>query len=133
MRHSALEGSLSYKDVMNPGTFSDFLARHPHNFNGVPKHAYHVVTQGYYINEIVCRVDPSHRTIDYFACELQETYSSEWYLQPNVTPGLDMSRIAPFYEKSIFHQILFLANFIFEMDKDLCAMQWIKTACTVVQ
>jgi hypothetical protein len=122
MRHTAgvgaLENLLSYKDVTNPETFSDILARQPHNFNGVPTHSYHAVTQGYYINEIIRRVDPLHRTVDDFAREFREAYGSEWYLKPDATPGLDMNRIAPFYEKSIFQQILFFGKLFFQMDKD---------------
>ena len=33
------------------------------------KHGYHMLTQGLYINEIIMRVDPQHRTLDQFFLE----------------------------------------------------------------
>ncbi|KAL2918266.1 hypothetical protein HK105_202193 [Polyrhizophydium stewartii] len=39
------------------------LAAQPHNFNGTAVQGYHAVTRGWYLNEIVRRVDPQRRTI----------------------------------------------------------------------
>jgi hypothetical protein len=110
MRHTsgvgALDNPLSYENITNPAVFSDILARQPHNFDGVPKHCYHAITQGWYQNEIIRRVDPLHRTIDDFVQEYNKKYNIEWYLKPDATPGLDLKRIAHFYEKSTLQQFL---------------------------
>ncbi|KAF9112571.1 hypothetical protein BGX27_003162 [Mortierella sp. AM989] len=43
--------------------FSERLARQPHLFGGEPTRAYHAVVRGWFLNEIVRRVDPKGRTI----------------------------------------------------------------------
>ncbi|KAI7831404.1 beta-lactamase/transpeptidase-like protein [Gamsiella multidivaricata] len=47
--------------------FSDRLARQPHLFNGEKTRAYHAITRGWYLNEIVRRVDSKGRTIGQIA------------------------------------------------------------------
>ncbi|KAI8072161.1 beta-lactamase/transpeptidase-like protein [Gilbertella persicaria] len=108
MRHTAGVGALDYPislaNVTDPVTFANILASQPHNFDGVPTHAYHAITQGWYQNEIVRRVTGG-KTLDDLARTLKDKYGSEWYLKPDVTEGVDTSRIAPFYEQPILHQL----------------------------
>ena len=42
------------------------LAAQPHNFEGKRTSAYHILSYGYYINELVRRSDPLNRTIGNF-------------------------------------------------------------------
>ncbi|KAJ3161582.1 hypothetical protein HK101_000801 [Irineochytrium annulatum] len=42
---------------------ASIIAGQPHNFDGEPVQAYHATTRGWYLNELVRRVDPSHRSI----------------------------------------------------------------------
>lgn len=110
MRHTSgvcgFDQPLSYENITNSAVFSDILARQPHNFDGEPIHCYHAVTQGWYQNEIIRRVDPMHRTIDDFAQEFNKNYNIEWYLKPDATPGVDINRISEFYEVSKLQQYL---------------------------
>lgn len=109
MRHmsgvGALDYPLSLENASDPDVFSDILARQPHNYNGERVHSYHAITQGWYINEVVRRVDPQHRTIDGFAREFQEKWGLEWYLKPDVVEGLDLTRISQFYEPPLYQTI----------------------------
>ncbi|CEP13875.1 hypothetical protein [Parasitella parasitica] len=113
MRHTAgvgaLDAPLSMANVSDPKVFSEILASQPHNFDGQPVHSYHAITQGWYQNEIIRRVDPQHRTVDDFAREFKDKYGSEWYLKPDATEGVNLSRIAPFYQKPKYQQLLNLA------------------------
>jgi hypothetical protein len=110
MRHTAgvcaLDNPLSYENITNAAVFSNILARQPHNFDGVEMHCYHAITQGWYQNEVIRRVDPLHRTIDDFVQEYNRKYNIEWYLKPDATPGVNLERIAPFYEKSTVQKFL---------------------------
>ncbi|CAO3567889.1 unnamed protein product [Mortierella alpina] len=55
--------ALSWAHLADEEFFSQRLARQPHLFGGKPKRAYHALTRGWYLNEIVRRVDPQGRTI----------------------------------------------------------------------
>lgn len=118
MRHTAgvggLDNPLSMANVTDPVVFHDILAKQPHNFDGAPIHAYHAITQGWYQNEIIRRVDPEQRTVDGFVREFKHKYNSEWYLKPDATEGPDViARIAPFYERAIYQQLLETAGIFF--------------------
>jgi hypothetical protein len=122
MRHKSglacLDHPLSYENASDPAILADILAKHPHNFDGEPVHAYHAITQGWIQNEIIRRVDPQHRTIDDFAREFKDKWGSEWYLKPDATEGVDLKRIAPFYERPAYQQILSLLITILDPRKD---------------
>ncbi|RCI05881.1 hypothetical protein CU098_013672, partial [Rhizopus stolonifer] len=109
MRHTAgvgaLDQPLSLINVTDPVVFANILASQSHNFDGEPKHAYHAITQGWYQNEIVRRVTGG-KTLDDLAHTFKDTYGSEWYMKPDVTEGLDINRISPFYEQSTLRQFL---------------------------
>ncbi|KAF9285074.1 hypothetical protein BGZ68_004169 [Mortierella alpina] len=55
--------ALSWAHLADEESFSERLARQPHLFGGKPTRAYHAVGRGWYLNEIVRRVDPKGRTI----------------------------------------------------------------------
>ncbi|KAF9348556.1 hypothetical protein BGX26_013037 [Mortierella sp. AD094] len=54
---------LSWGSLANEEKFSEKLARQPHLYDGKPTRAYHAVSRGWYLNEIVRRVDSKRRTI----------------------------------------------------------------------
>lgn len=51
------------KQLNNLDEMALLLATQPHNFEGKSIQGYHAVTRGWYLNEIVRRIDPLHRTI----------------------------------------------------------------------
>ncbi|PKK80552.1 beta-lactamase/transpeptidase-like protein [Rhizophagus irregularis] len=75
---------MSVQDLYDLDNLSEILAKQPHNFNGVPKRAYHGISRGWYLNEIVRRVDPRHRTIGRIVSEdIVPEYNIEFYLSTN--------------------------------------------------
>lgn len=109
MRHTAgmaaFDKPLSLDIVKDREALADFLAQQPHNFNGTRVHAYHAISPGWVQNELIRRVDPQHRTVDGFAQEFNKKYGIEWYLKPDATEGVDVSRISQFYPKSDLKQL----------------------------
>ncbi|GJJ77292.1 hypothetical protein EMPS_09651 [Entomortierella parvispora] len=61
------EEEMSWAALQNEGAFSDRLAKQRHVFDGENKRAYHAVSRGWYLNEIVKRADPLGRTIGQIA------------------------------------------------------------------
>ncbi|KAI8347347.1 beta-lactamase/transpeptidase-like protein [Blakeslea trispora] len=124
MRHmagvGALDQPLSLANVTDPKVFADLLASQPHNFDGVPTHAYHAITQGWYQNEIIRRVTGG-KTIDDFAREYNTQYGIEWYFKPDLTEGVNVDRVSPIYEKPMIYQLYDLINILFNpfTDKNL--------------
>ncbi|KAJ3123603.1 hypothetical protein HK098_001813 [Nowakowskiella sp. JEL0407] len=51
------------KQLQDLDLLAEMLAKQPHNFGGEAVQGYHAVTRGWYLNELVRRVDPQHRTI----------------------------------------------------------------------
>lgn len=128
MRHTAgvagLDRPLSLDEIKDPVAFANLLASQPHNFNGTRLHAYHAITQGWFQNELIRRVDPQQRTVDSFAQELNKKYGIEWYLKPDVTEGVDLTRISQFYPKSDIRQ---LAELVVSLVKPSTNRTFIKT------
>ncbi|KAF9410708.1 hypothetical protein BGZ94_001561 [Podila epigama] len=60
---------LTWAHLNDQKAFSERLARQRHSFNGEKTRAYHAVTRGWYLNEIVRRVDPKGRTIGQIVSE----------------------------------------------------------------
>ncbi|KAF8941279.1 hypothetical protein BGZ47_007438 [Haplosporangium gracile] len=58
---------LSWASLGDEEKFSERLARQPHVFDGKPTRAYHAITRGWFLNEIVKRVDHKGRTIGQIA------------------------------------------------------------------
>ncbi|KAF9122719.1 hypothetical protein BGW39_009550 [Mortierella sp. 14UC] len=59
--------ALSWASLLDEKKFSERLARQPHVFAGKPTRAYHAITRGWFLNEIVKRVDSKGRTIGQIA------------------------------------------------------------------
>ncbi|CAG8569758.1 4723_t:CDS:2, partial [Racocetra fulgida] len=97
-------GGVSYFDKVVKSDLEDLdklakiLAAQPHAFGGVPNRAYHAVTYGWYLNEVVRRVDPKHRTIGKIVSEeILTQYDLEFYI--SFPPSL-ISRVAKIYKTS---------------------------------
>ncbi|CAG8724557.1 13918_t:CDS:2, partial [Racocetra persica] len=83
-------------DLEDLDKLAKVLAAQPHSFGGVSNRAYHALTYGWYLNEIVRRVDLKHRTIGKIVSEeILTQYDLEFYL--SLPPNL-ISRVAKFYE-----------------------------------
>lgn len=87
MEHSAgvawLDEDLTLDHLKDADKFAEFLAAQPHNYNGTKTRAYHAQTRGWYLNEIVRRADPQHRTIGQIVQEeIMGAYDVEWYFNP---------------------------------------------------
>lgn len=107
MEHSGgvswIDEPVSIDHFKDMDSFAELLARQPHNFNGNKTRAYHAHTRGWYLNEIVRRVDPQHRTIGQIVSqEINEPYGVEWFYNPE--PDLD-GRISKPYHTSLFRLI----------------------------
>ncbi|CAG8467373.1 10714_t:CDS:2 [Cetraspora pellucida] len=111
---------VNYLDNMSDSDFEDLdklakvLAAQPHSFDGVPNRAYHAVTRGWYLNEVVRRVDPKHRTIGKIVSEeILTQYDLEFYIS---LPPSHISRVAKFYKpkswniKRVFNMLEALWN-----------------------
>ena len=61
------EEAMSWAAMQNEEAFSDRLAKQRHVFDGEKKRAYHAVSRGWFLNEIVKRADPLGRTIGQIA------------------------------------------------------------------
>ncbi|CAG8653206.1 2406_t:CDS:2, partial [Acaulospora colombiana] len=99
MQHCAgvswLDTEIKIKDLYDLDHFAKILERQPHNFNGKRVRAYHGITRGYYLNEIVRRVDPKHRTVGKIvADEILPAYDIEFHY--SITPELH-PRVASIY------------------------------------
>ena len=57
---------LTLEELKDLDGLSKILEKEPHIFGGEPKLAYHFQSLGHWINEIVRRVDPKHRSLHYF-------------------------------------------------------------------
>jgi len=98
-----LDEPLKMDDFKDREKFASKLAAQPHNWNGTKTRAYHALTRGWYLNEIVRRADPQHRTIGQIAQEeINPSYDVEWYYNPG--PELD-HRIASPYQTQM-HQLI---------------------------
>ncbi|CAG8433392.1 8113_t:CDS:2 [Ambispora gerdemannii] len=88
--------TMKIEDLTDMDHLAKILQEQPHNWNGVPTRAYHACTRGWYLNEIVRRVDPQHRTIGKIIDqELSDSYDIEFHLS---LPEKMDSRVATIYE-----------------------------------
>jgi hypothetical protein len=98
-----LDEPLTLDDFKDGEKFASKLAAQPHNWNGTKTRAYHALTRGWYVNEIVRRADPQHRTVGQIAQEeINPSYGVEWHYSPG--PELD-HRIATPYQTQM-HQLI---------------------------
>ncbi|CAG8540236.1 1563_t:CDS:2, partial [Cetraspora pellucida] len=87
---------MTLSDLSNLDSLAKILQSQPHNFNSVPTKAYHGVSRGWYLNEIVRRVDPRHRTIGRIVAEeIAPVYDIEFYY--SITKKSLYQRVANIY------------------------------------
>ncbi|KAI8807884.1 beta-lactamase/transpeptidase-like protein [Cladochytrium replicatum] len=68
-------------EISDLDRLAKLLASQEHNFNGTAVQGYHAVTRGWYLNEIVRRVDPKHRTLgQLLKQEIMPALGVEFYL-----------------------------------------------------
>ncbi|KAF0337248.1 beta-lactamase/transpeptidase-like protein [Gigaspora margarita] len=107
-----LDRQLTKSELEDLDKLAKILAAQPHIFDGVPLRAYHASTRGLYLNEIVRRVDPKHRTIGQIVSEeILKQYDLEFYL---LLPQNHLSRVAPFYFAPITENIIRIRNFLLD-------------------
>jgi hypothetical protein len=100
MQHSAgvgwLDEPVSSDYLKDMDKFAGILAKQTHNFNGTKTRAYHAHSRGWYLNEIVRRVDPQHRTVGQIVSqEINGPFGVEWYYNPG--PDLDHRVSKPYH------------------------------------
>ncbi|KAJ3087810.1 hypothetical protein HK102_010234 [Quaeritorhiza haematococci] len=83
----------SLTEIADLDQLAALLAAQPHNFNGSEVQGYHAVTRGWYLNELVRRVDPQKRTLgQIIRQEIMPALNIEYYLglpreqEPRLTP-----------------------------------------------
>ncbi|CAG8855584.1 30831_t:CDS:2, partial [Gigaspora margarita] len=91
---------LTKSELEDLDKLAKILAAQPHAFDGILLRAYHAVTRGWYLNEIVRRVDPKH-----------PIYDLEFYL---LLPQNLSSRVATFYHAPITEKIILIRDFLLE-------------------
>ncbi|GJJ78421.1 hypothetical protein EMPS_10780 [Entomortierella parvispora] len=91
---------LSWSLMQNEKAFSDKLARQRHVFDGEDRRAYHALSRGWYLNEIVKRADPLGRTIGQIAQkELMIDYKDvELYYGPLPNESDWEERLSPWHD-----------------------------------
>ncbi|ORX61712.1 beta-lactamase/transpeptidase-like protein [Hesseltinella vesiculosa] len=79
-----MDAPLDLATVLDTEKFSALLARQPHNFQGSRVRAYHSMTLGWYVNELIRRVDPQGRTLGQFIQDdFNVNHGVEWHLKHN--------------------------------------------------
>ncbi|CAG8829671.1 4025_t:CDS:2, partial [Gigaspora margarita] len=107
-----LDTQVTKSELEDLDKLAKILAAQPHAFDGVPLRAYHAATRGWYLNEIVRRVDPKHRTIGQIVSEeILKQYDLEFYL---LLPQKLSSRVATFYHAPITEKILLMRHLLLE-------------------
>ncbi|CAG8641215.1 3495_t:CDS:2, partial [Paraglomus occultum] len=87
---------MTIKDIYDLDHLAQILAAEPHNFDGVRTRAYHAVTRGWYVNEIVRRVDEKNRTVgEIFQEEIANEYGIDFYYK--LSEEME-ERVATIYE-----------------------------------
>jgi hypothetical protein len=98
-----LDTSITVDDLKDKKKFANILASQPHNYNGTKTRAYHSYTRGWYLNEVVRRVDPQGRSIGQIIQEeINTPYNVEWYYSPG--PELDHRMAKPY--TTPLHQLI---------------------------
>jgi CubicO group peptidase (beta-lactamase class C family) len=90
-----LDRAPTLQEIMNLDDMAVLLASQSHNFNGTEVQGYHAVTRGWYLNELVRRVDIHGRSMGQLIREeLNSKYHVEYYLG---IPREHEPRIAPLH------------------------------------
>ncbi|KAG0242100.1 beta-lactamase/transpeptidase-like protein [Mortierella sp. GBAus27b] len=106
--HSAL----TWESLADTESFSERLASQRHYFDGQPTRAYQALSRGWYLNEIVRRVDPKNRTIGQIVKEeLMQDYPDTELHYGLFDNGQDWEeRLAPMFD---YPALRILARLIF--------------------
>ncbi|CAG8802712.1 22597_t:CDS:1, partial [Dentiscutata erythropus] len=107
-----LDTQLAKSDLEDLDKLAKILAGQPHVFDGVPVRAYHAITRGWYLNEIVRRVDPKHRTIGQIIFEeILKQYDLEFHLSLslNLVP-----RVSNIYTAPIAGNFMWMRNLLLD-------------------
>ncbi|CAG8443792.1 23679_t:CDS:2 [Dentiscutata erythropus] len=111
-----LETQLTKSDLEDLDKLAKILAAQPHIFDGVTARAYHAATRGWYLNEIVRRVDPKRRTMGQIISEeIMKQYDLEFYfsLPSNLVPRVSTLYYAPITE-NISRMRLILLDWLYK-------------------
>ncbi|KAG0224480.1 hypothetical protein BGW42_005077 [Actinomortierella wolfii] len=106
------EELLSWDHLHDRENWVDRLARQKHHFEGEPKRAYHAVTRGWFLDELVRRVDPQGRGLEQLAKdELMGAYPDiELYYGQLPNPNDWDDRLSPMYD---YPPLRLLGRFLF--------------------
>ncbi|KAJ3187358.1 hypothetical protein HDU85_006646 [Gaertneriomyces sp. JEL0708] len=89
------------EDILDLDKLAAMIAGQPHNFSGEPKTAYHAVTRGWFVNELVRRADPQHRSLGrYIQEEVAGPLNVPFYF--GVPPSQEKN-VAPLQRVPIVH------------------------------
>lgn len=101
---SALDEDITPEDMKDLDRLAVKLARQPHNFNSKKTVAYHIVSQGFYINEIVRRTDPQKRSIGQFIRdEINKPLGVQFYL---TVPESERHRVSKLKDYPLLHFLI---------------------------
>lgn len=100
-----LNTTLSWEVLSDHDAVASIMASQPHIFNGTSNSAYHSLTYGFVVNELIRRTDPLRRTLGQFIREeINEPLGIEFYLGSHDTRVLD--RFTSFIPFPVTHIIL---------------------------
>jgi CubicO group peptidase (beta-lactamase class C family) len=94
---SAIDEPLDLETMAEPDALAAILARQAPAWVPGTRHGYHMWSIGWYMSELVRRVDPHHRTLgQFFQDELARPLNLEFYIGlPSEIPDSRMARIIP--------------------------------------
>lgn len=77
----SLSRRLDWKDLADLDSLADMLEKQEPSWQPGVKHGYHTLTLGWYQNELIRRIDPSHRTLGrFFLEEIAQPLGIEFYI-----------------------------------------------------
>lgn len=100
----ALDTPLDRSLVADVDRLADVLARQKPAWEPGTRQAYHAVTLGFYEGELLCRVDPQHRSLgQFFQDEIATPLGLDFYIRlPESIPD---SRLAPLVDPGLFEML----------------------------
>ncbi|KAF0540870.1 beta-lactamase/transpeptidase-like protein [Gigaspora margarita] len=111
-----LDTQVTKSELEDLDQLAKILAAQPHVFDGVPLRAYHAATRGWYLNEIVRRVDPKRRTIGQIVSEeILKQYDLEFYL---LLPQSLWSRMSPLGDNRSWSVLKEIVNVVKKLKKE---------------
>jgi len=94
---SCLDVPVTVRDIENLDSLAAILARQKPAWDPGMKHGYHAATLGLYVNELVRRIDPEHRSLGrFFQDEIAGPLGIEFYVGlPDSVPDSRLARVVP--------------------------------------